>query len=349
MLVAVVAVALIWTAYKLFDAASTMLHAPVRPAHRSRAATEEYERTLAREPCDRRAASALAATLVHNGEPRAAVDSARAFLARCGEHERLREVLYSAYSQLSEWNAAAAQATKLIDQNPLEAEYYGWRGFALEKNGDLGQATIALKQSLLLDPSRADVPLALAKVYERQGKPCDAILPLEQLLFRHDGKRGIEAVRARVSQLYALPDCNGAAGSGYARIPVQAGQTGIIARVRVSGSKAGFFVVDTGASYVVLSRRFAKRLGIDADRLPSVTMQTVSGVIQARVGLLDKVEVQGAVAERVPAAIAEDLGPYDGLLGLSFLSRFEIRQSRDLFEIKAPVRANAAAAMGAPK
>lgn len=50
---------------------------------------------------------------------------------------------------------------------------------------------------------------------------------------------------------------------------------------------------------------------------------------------MDKVEVQGVKAARVPAAVIDGLGSIDGLLGMSFLSRFDLKQAAGLLEITA--------------
>jgi predicted aspartyl protease len=50
---------------------------------------------------------------------------------------------------------------------------------------------------------------------------------------------------------------------------------------------------------------------------------------------LERLEVQDAKAFRVAAVVVDDLGKLDGLLGLSFLSRFDIDQRRDAIIVRA--------------
>jgi predicted aspartyl protease len=54
-------------------------------------------------------------------------------------------------------------------------------------------------------------------------------------------------------------------------------------------------------------------------------LQSANGTITARVGFLDSIALQGIEAKHVEVAITENLGTIDGLLGLSFLGRFNIK------------------------
>lgn len=89
----------------------------------------------------------------------------------------------------------------------------------------------------------------------------------------------------------------------------------------------GRFVVDTGANLVALRRDFAGRAGISARTAgPPIRIQTANGVGLARLIRLDSLALQGASADSVEAVMIDSLpGDIDGLLGLSFLSRFEFR------------------------
>ena len=72
---------------------------------------------------------------------------------------------------------------------------------------------------------------------------------------------------------------------------------------------------------------------MDLSRAPSLLAQTANGVGRGAAIMLERVEVQGARAERVTAVAVDGLGKLDGLLGMSFLSRFDLRRSRNLLEL----------------
>jgi clan AA aspartic protease (TIGR02281 family) len=96
-------------------------------------------------------------------------------------------------------------------------------------------------------------------------------------------------------------------------------------KVEINGVE-GTFIVDTGASFVTLSRGFAGRAKPRALTTDSVEMQTANGATSATLASLDSVKLAGLSASAVPAIVASgSLGDdVDGLLGMSFLSRFTV-------------------------
>lgn len=105
------------------------------------------------------------------------------------------------------------------------------------------------------------------------------------------------------------------------RIPVERAGNGMIVPVRLNGRVVAPFLVDTGASYVLVPQAVAEEAGI-APGADARTLQfnTANGVVEHAVVSLDSVELGTAVAENVPASISPSLEI--GLLGLSFFNRF---------------------------
>jgi aspartyl protease family protein len=293
------------------------------------------EGQLDKEPCDRRKIIQLGEAMLGAGDGRGTLRRAEAFFQRCGDHPRLRWLTYEAHKQLSEWDEAAGEATKLIQSNPYDADFRGWRGLAYEEKGDLDRASEDYRQALVLKPRFADLPLNLANIYERQGKPCDAILPLSQVIFYHPEAANVGALRGRIEEIGALPECASTMGEGRVQIRRRPGEALLFAKVRVNDREGGTFVVDTGATLVVLSQALAKKLEIDTRDAPKLLAQTANGPVTALAVTLDRIEVQGVKAARVPAAIVADLGRIEGLLGMSFLSRFDLKQQAGQLEITA--------------
>ena len=99
---------------------------------------------------------------------------------------------------------------------------------------------------------------------------------------------------------------------------------------RINGSLNGHvvnFLVDTGATTVAMNAVQAKRLGIDFRYVGRPgQVATASGVVQAYAIRLQTVKV-GEIAIRDVAAVVID-GPYpqDVLLGMSFLSRIDMKR-----------------------
>ncbi len=82
------------------------------------------------------------------------------------------------------------------------------------------------------------------------------------------------------------------------------------------------FVVDTGASQVVLSQLDARRIGIDPASLRySGSANTANGVVRTAPVVLDKVALGDMVELRLPAVV--NGGPMDeSLLGMTYLGLY---------------------------
>lgn len=86
------------------------------------------------------------------------------------------------------------------------------------------------------------------------------------------------------------------------------------------------FVLDTGASYVVLPWRIITGLGIPIDQKKLVSTTTATTVESAPVVSIPRVTVLGKTVRKV-TCLVKDLPPesgVDGLLGLSFLRHFSL-------------------------
>ena len=86
------------------------------------------------------------------------------------------------------------------------------------------------------------------------------------------------------------------------------------------------FLVDTGATLVVLPAREADRLAVAYKQAPRAVANTANGAVSYRVVKLDRIRVGDVELTNVEAGVMDG---YDGppLLGMSFLSRTEV--SRD--------------------
>ena len=86
------------------------------------------------------------------------------------------------------------------------------------------------------------------------------------------------------------------------------------------------FMVDTGATSVLLPASQADRLGLDYHKGQQGTMQTANGPSPAWRIILDSVSVGDIVAYNVDAVVAQSPGLDVALLGMSFLNRTEMRR-----------------------
>jgi aspartyl protease family protein len=183
----------------------------------------------------------------------------------------------------------------------------------------------------------AVVPLAAAaEIYQwtdEQGR-IHFTQDLNQVPARHRSQAELRAMAPREAerlQTYSQPAAPApaspaaparAAAPGQAvRIAVARAGTGMLVKVLVNGSVTAPFLVDTGATDVLIPAALAKRLGIEAGpETRTKTYRTANGVVTQATVMLRSVDVGGAVVENVPASISPNMEI--GLLGLSFFNHF---------------------------
>lgn len=107
--------------------------------------------------------------------------------------------------------------------------------------------------------------------------------------------------------------------------------------VMINGAK-GRMIVDTGASMVSITPAFATRAGISPDERNPMTIYVVGGTIQSSPGTAQLIEVGNARAANVPVAVSishpSAYGPQvDGLLGMTFLARFNVTLTGGALEL----------------
>ena len=103
----------------------------------------------------------------------------------------------------------------------------------------------------------------------------------------------------------------------------------------------GNFILDTGASYLSVTTAFAEKTKINVNTSTKVPIKVVAGTVQAKLSTAATVAVGGAEARNVTVAVIDDshepFGPRtDGLLGMSFLARFEVRLTPNGLELTSP-------------
>jgi len=106
----------------------------------------------------------------------------------------------------------------------------------------------------------------------------------------------------------------------------------------VLGSINGFpvkFIIDTGATLVSMSAREAKRLGIDYRVIGTPSRSsTASGIAKIYLINLAKVKVGEIELKNVQGAVHDGDFPPSTLLGMSFLSRLNMRQDGQVLELE---------------
>jgi aspartyl protease family protein len=127
------------------------------------------------------------------------------------------------------------------------------------------------------------------------------------------------------------PAAERASADGWNEVVVQADRGGhFLLEMAVNGAPV-LFLVDTGASAVVLSSEDARRIGLHPQRLTySQRFQTANGVVRAAPVTLREVRVGQFSVYDLPASVNE-ASLAVSLLGMAFLSRlagYEVRGDR---------------------
>jgi aspartyl protease family protein len=93
------------------------------------------------------------------------------------------------------------------------------------------------------------------------------------------------------------------------------------------------FTVDTGATFIALPASEARRIGLDYRKGQKVMMDTANGSALAYRIKLDTVRVGEVTMNSVDAVVMEGDGPPVALLGMSFLSRMDIKREGEIMTL----------------
>ncbi len=95
------------------------------------------------------------------------------------------------------------------------------------------------------------------------------------------------------------------------------------------------FLVDTGATEVALPEAVAARLNLDRGIAMSTHTANGEAIAYATRNRIDRISLGGLTAHDVAASIVPGMNGNEALLGMSFLSRFEIIMNGDEMRIRA--------------
>ncbi len=106
-------------------------------------------------------------------------------------------------------------------------------------------------------------------------------------------------------------------------------QNGVLKLPVLINGVRGTFIMDTGATFVSMKRAFAEKAKVQIDQDSNVKLHTANGDVDGKRGRAATIQLRSLQAKDVVVVVqAVGQGNYgegvDGLLGLSFLSRFKI-------------------------
>jgi aspartyl protease family protein len=191
--------------------------------------------------------------------------------------------------------------------------------------------------ALLLLPSSA-VATDVVVVGVTPGRSADLVIEQREPITVEEGQTidGVTVVSVTttgavvridgVTRTLALTAVRGAGAAAASSITLAADARGHYLGSGTINGRPVRFIVDTGATYVALSRADATRLGIDYAKGTPAMSSTANGVVRGWIVSLASVRV-GEVAVRDVAAMVVDGDVPGVLLGMSFLERFDMRQT----------------------
>jgi tetratricopeptide (TPR) repeat protein len=146
----------------------------------------QYLDQLQREPCDSVAFGSLATLMEDAGYPREAAKGLESYNRECTQSDEMLEAAYSAYTRVGDHKAAVRVADELVKSDFGNKDYRFWRGNAHEHARDYKAALADYISTLELFPDLSAVAASqfyqVSLMYDKIGKPCEAISPLETYL-----------------------------------------------------------------------------------------------------------------------------------------------------------------------
>ncbi len=288
---------------------------------------------LAKQPCNWEAMTALGQNLKDKKESWLAANAYLGFSKSCqsdGSAERAAADLFLSTKDFRKAQGLYADLTNRFPYADLDWYHKGQAEHALGMTNealDSFSNTIALAR----EPAKLGdwVFTEMSEIYASAGRLCDAMMPISTYISldpdTHDNPRMQEMLRGFSQK----GNCKSYA-TGSDSFPVPDSGV-IIVKASVNGTE-GTFAVDTGASYVAVSPEFASRAGLSASGVRR--MMTANGEADAKPAIA-AIKLGKLQASDVPIVVLEkSLGKTDGLLGRSFLSRFEMNVTKTRLTLK---------------
>src|SRR5262249_53086541 len=223
---------------------------------------------LSRERCDRQGIFDLARALQTAGYRREAAKVDVTFSGMCGGYAPSLRRAANVLLKFSDFGGAETASSKLIELEPLYDNGYYLRALARDGSGLAEKAlddyvtTIELvgdKDGIVSTPY-----FNMARLYEKLGRFCDAILPIEAWVSLNH-KYDTSQTRAIIATYMTKGRC--ATGTrGSAEVFAVTRPNAIVnLPVAINGTR-GTLVLDTGATFVSLKNSFAQRASVEVDQ-----------------------------------------------------------------------------------
>jgi aspartyl protease family protein len=299
-------------------------------------------RALSREKCDRQAIYRLSKELEDESYRREAAESLVAFSTNCGGYgEALRRAI-NLLLDLSDYQRAVELATDLIDMEPNGDNGYYLRALAYDRNNRCEQAIADYSSAVELFGDKEKISSvgyeSMSRCYEQLGQYCDAMLPIENWVAIDPEQHDNDQTQAILRRLSNKGKCAQASTGVKEEKIRRKGSDVITVEGQVNGVR-GTFIVDTGASFVTIKKSFAERADLKISEGQKIRLNTANGAVDGYLTRAKTVKLRSLESRRVQVVIQsddeDDFGDgVDGLIGMSFLSRFDVVLERKMLRIR---------------
>src|SRR5712671_2388377 len=287
---------------------------------------------LNREPCDQQAIVALGLALDKIGRKREAANAQLSFSKACGGYAPSLKMAANMLLALSDYAGAATAATELVNLNPHDDGNFYLRATAYDRGGSSRKAIDDYLAAIELFGNKAaissDSYLAVARNYEKLGQFCDAGSIIEAWVALNPTRNDSSRMQAIIADYNAKGKCE-AANSRSEELFRRPLNNSVLKLPVVINGVHGTFIMDTGAKWVSMYSAFAEKAKVQIDQESKVKLYTANGVTEGKRGHAATIQLRSLQAKDVDVVVQSGgQGSYgqgvDGLLGLSFLSRFKV-------------------------
>jgi aspartyl protease family protein len=296
---------------------------------------------LRREPCDQKSIDELAIALDKLGYRREAARGLYGFVRACGAPASALNKATNLFLGLTDYAMAVEVADEFIRRAPADHNAHYLRGVALEGMGDYSRALTDYADAVELfgrdkKSMSSVVFLHMAKSYAALGRYCEAAAPILMWVSIDPATHDTSQAQKMIADYERQGNCAAAKDSHTERFMRASGWV-VTVKVEINGAR-GNFVLDTGASYVTVNPAFAERAKIPPSNMP-ITLWTANGTAKGTLSKADKIRLGKLEVLNVPIVVQKTeaktfAAGVDGLLGMSFLSRFEVQLGASIVEVR---------------
>jgi clan AA aspartic protease (TIGR02281 family) len=298
---------------------------------------------LKREPCDQQSINNLELTLRKLGYRREAAEGLYNFVRKCGAPTSALHRSVDTFLNLTDYPKAVEVADEFVRRDPTNYEAHYLRARALEGVRDFRRALVDYTNAVELvgsDKKRigSRVFFGMASAYAALGQFCEAATPILTWVALDPVNRDTSRSQKIIADYEQQGNCVPSKQLHKARYPLAGPKDVVKVKAEINGV-GGIFILDTGASYVSMRSTFAERAKIPWTNANEITLSTANGLTKGRLSKAEKVMLGKLEATHVPVVVQTvDEKSYgrgvDGLLGMSFLSRFEMQLAGGYIEIR---------------